>query len=113
MTEKSIERVDGRRKSAKRPPRTLSRDWHSYDPTKVEGDQTLIEELITYKEHLDELLERKGDYASSSRGARWSGSSPIVRLRWESRFNLFGTEPALIKRIVASEPVVTLGGAAL
>ena len=112
MTEKSIERVDGRRKSAKRPPRTLSRDWHSYDPTKVEGDQTLIEELITYKEHLDELLRREGDYVLI-KGRQVVGIFADRQAAMGKSVDLFGTEPALIKRIVASEPVVTLGGAAL
>jgi hypothetical protein len=58
------QRIDGNRKTekAKRPPQPLSRDWRTYDPAKGEGDQTLLEDLITYKEHLDELLKRKGDY---------------------------------------------------
>ena len=112
MTKKSIERVDGRRKTAKRPPRPLSRDWHTYDPTKVEGDQTLLEELITYKEHLDELLEREGDYVLI-KGRQVVGIFADRQAAMEKAVDLFGTEPALIKRIVAREPVVTLGGAAL
>jgi hypothetical protein len=112
MTKKSIERADGRRKTAKRPPQPLSRDWHTYDPAKVEGDQTLLEELITYKDHLDELLEREGDYVLI-KGRQVVGIFADRQVAMEKAIDLFGTETALIKRIVANEPVITLGGAAL
>jgi hypothetical protein len=112
MTKKSIERAESRRKTAKRAPQSLSRDWHTYDPTTVEGDQTLLEELITYKEHLDELLEREGDYVVI-KGRQVVGIFADREDAMERAVDLFGTEPALIKQIVAREPVITLGGAAL
>ena len=112
MTKESIERINGRTKTARRPPRPLSRDWHTYDPTKVEGDQTLLEELLTYKAHLDELLQRKGDYVLI-KGRQVVGIFADRQDAMKKAVDLFGVDPALIKRIVAREPIVTLGGAAL
>jgi hypothetical protein len=112
MPKKPIERVNGERETTKRPPRQLSRDWRTYDPTKVEGDQTLLEELITYKDHLDELLERKGDYVLI-KGRKIIGIFANCQDAMEKAVDLFGTEPALIKRIVAREPILSLGGIAL
>jgi hypothetical protein len=72
----------------------------------------LLEELITYKDHLDELLQRKGDYVLI-KGRRIIGIFTDRQDAIEKAVALFGTEPALIKRIVAREPIITLGGAAL
>jgi hypothetical protein len=112
MPKKPIERVTGKRETTKRRPQPPSRDWRTYDPTKVEGDQTLLEELVTYKDHLDELLQRKGDYVLI-KGRRIIGIFTDRQDAIEKAVALFGTEPALIKRIVAREPILTLGGAAL
>jgi hypothetical protein len=112
MPKKPIQRANGRRRTEKRPSQRSSRDWRTYDPRKVEGDQTLLEELITYKDHLEELLERKEDYVLI-KGRRIIGIFADRQEAIEKAIALFGTEPALIKRIVAREPIVTLVGAAL
>jgi hypothetical protein len=106
MPKKPIERVNGKRETTKRRPQPPSRDWHTHDPTKVEGDQTLLD-----KDHLDELLQRKGDYVLI-KGRRIIGIFADRQDAIEKAVALFGTEPALIKRIVAREPILTLGGAA-
>jgi hypothetical protein len=38
-------------------------NWRTFDLPTVVEDRTLIEELTAYRDHLDELLTRKGDYA--------------------------------------------------
>jgi hypothetical protein len=112
MPKKPIERTNGKRETAKRRSKPLSREWRTYDPAKGEGDQTLLEELITYKDHLDELLKRKGDYVVI-KGRQIIGIFADRHDAIEKAVDLFREEPALIKRIVAREPIITLGGAAL
>jgi hypothetical protein len=112
MQKKSIERVNGKERSPKRWPQPRFINWRTFDPTKVEGDTSLLEELVTYKDHLEELLERKGDYVLI-KGRRVIGIFADRREAIEKAVDLFGGQPALVKQIVAKEPIHTLGGAAL
>ena len=63
-----------------------------FDPSKVVGDQTLVEELITYKNHLDELLQRKGDYVLI-KGRKVFGIFADRQEAIEKAYELFGGQP--------------------
>jgi len=112
MPRKPSVRGNGNAGTAKRQSQPWSRDWHDYDPSQVKGDQTLIEELTTYRDHLDELLERTGDYVLI-KGRQVIGIFADRQEAIEKAYNLFGGEPALVKQIVEKEPMRTLGGAIL
>jgi hypothetical protein len=112
MRKEPIEQVNGKGKAAKRPPWRRFINWRTFDPSKVEGDQTLLEELITYKEHLEELLQRKGDYVLI-KGRQVVGIFADRQQAIEKAVGLFGGEPVLVKQIVVREPIHYLGGGML
>ena len=68
--------------------------------------------LITYKDHLEELLERKGDYVLI-KGRQVIGIFADRQEAIEKAVDLFGGEPVLVKQIVVKEPIHTLGGGIL
>jgi hypothetical protein len=108
MGKRSTERVNGNGASPRRRPKAWTRNWRDFDPQKVEGDRTLIEELTTYRDHLDELLERQGDYVLI-KGKKVIGIFADREEAVDKAIDLFGGEPALVKQIVAREPIHTLG----
>ncbi len=112
MQKERAERVNGKGGAAKRRPQRRFINWRTYDPTKGDGDQILLEELITYKGHLKELLERKGDYVLI-RGRQVIGIFADRQEAIEKAVDLFGGEPVLVKQIVVREPIHTLGGGIL
>ena len=109
MPKKPSVRVNGNAGTAKRQSRPWSRDWHDFDPSQIEGDQTLVEELTTYRDHLDELLERPGDYVLI-KGKQVIGIFADRQEAIVKAYELFEGEPALVKKIVEKEPLYTLGG---
>jgi len=78
----------------------------------AECPDSLTSRPLSNKDHLDELLQREGDYVLI-KGRRIIGIFADRQDAIEKAVALFGTEPALIKRIVVREPIVTLGGAVL
>ncbi len=112
MRKKPIERVNG--EGGAKTPRSQARfrNWRTFDPSKVVGDLTLIEELTTYRDHLDELLKRKGDYVLI-KGQRIIGIFADRQEAIEKAYDLFAEEPALVKQIVARERIHSLGGVIL
>ncbi len=112
MRKERAEWVNGKGGAAKRRPRRRFINWRTFDPSKVEGDQTLLDELITYKDHLEELLKRKGDYVLI-KGRQVIGIFADRQEAIEKAVDLFGGEPVLVKQIVVKEPIHTLGGGIL
>jgi hypothetical protein len=112
MRKERAERVNGKGGAAKRRPRRRFINWRTFDPSKVEGDRTLLEEEITYKDHLEELLERKGDYVLI-KGRQVIGIFADRQEAIEKAVDLFGGEPVLVKQIVVREPIHYLGGGIL
>ncbi len=92
------ERVNGKGGTAKRRPRRRFINWRTFDLSKVEGDKTLLEEEITHKDHLEKLLERKGDYVHI-KGRRVIGIFADRQESIEKAVDLFGGEPVLVKQI--------------
>ncbi|HKI16390.1 MAG TPA: hypothetical protein VKA15_00840 [Isosphaeraceae bacterium] len=109
MGKKPSERVNGNKgaKKPRFPPRF--KNWRNFDPSKVVGDQTLVEELTTYRDNLDELLKRKGDYVLI-KGRQVIGIFTDRQEAIEKADDLFGEEPALVKQIVARERIHSFGG---
>ncbi len=103
MRKKTADPINGKRASLQSP--SLSRDSRTgatFDPTKVVGDQTLLEELTTYRDNLDELLQRKGDYVLI-KGRKVIGTFADRQEAIEKAYDLYGGQPALVKQIVARE----------
>ena len=55
-----VKRVPVKEARTRTKPQSVS--WRTFDPSSIDGDDLLSEELLTYKTHLDELLEHKGQY---------------------------------------------------
>jgi hypothetical protein len=87
-------------------------DWRTLDPSKIRGEKVLVEELTTYRDSLDTLLEREGDYVLI-KGRQVVGIFAEKEQAIEKGVALFGGEPVLVKRIVAKEPIHTTGGVIL
>jgi hypothetical protein len=85
-------------------------DWRSFDPTMLKGGLAapLAMELVTYRDHLDELLRHKGQYvvikgnviAGYYRDRKSAVTAAIARYK---------SDPVLIKKVVEKEPVRQIG----
>ena len=97
-----------------RPPKLELFDWSTFDPSMARGTDadSLARDLVTYRDHLKELLRDKGKYVLIVEGE-------IIGIYAEEQEALheaatrFGDKPILVKQIVAKEPMITLGGAIL
>ncbi len=112
MRKKTADPVNGTKAASKLGPEPRFRNWRTFDPSKIVGDQTLVEELITYKNHLDELLKRKGDYVVI-KGRKVVGIFADRQEAIEKAYELFGGQPTLVKQIVLRERIHSLGGVIL
>jgi hypothetical protein len=103
-------RYNGASKPAK--PKVKLFDWHKFDPSMIKADSgaPLTDELLTYRDRLDELLKDKGKYVLI-KGCSVVG---IYNAREEALCEAtrrFKGDPVLIKQIVAKEPVAYVGSA--
>jgi hypothetical protein len=87
-------------------------NWRTFGPSMVVEDWTLLEQLTTYRDHLDELLARKGDYVLIKE-RQVIGIFADRQEAIEKAYDLFGGQPALVKQIVARERIHALGGVIL
>jgi hypothetical protein len=87
--------------------------WRNFDPSMVasDGRPSLVEELITYRDCLSELLEREGAYVVI-KGKEYKILDDRESALCYAVEN-YGSVPVLVKKIVAKEPVHGLGGASL
>ena len=110
-TRKSAMRPDNHRVKKPRPPKQEYMDWRTFDPSTVRGTNAaeLAEQLVTYREHLDELLRHKGKYVLI-RGREIVGIYADEQEAMREAIDRFGGEHILIKQIVAREPVHYMGG---
>jgi hypothetical protein len=111
---KPIERVPIN--GAKRPPRPKRRlfDWSKYDPSQARRGrtETLADELVTYRDRLGDLLGDKGKFVLI-KGRDVIGIYESRDDAIKEAVGRFRDAPVLVKQIVAKEPVVDLGGAAV
>lgn len=89
-------------------------DWRKFDPSMVRGTHAdvLARDLITYRDHLDELLRDAGKYVLIVAGkiigiyAEKDDAKREVMAR-------FADQHVLIKQIAAKEPMISMGGVVL
>lgn len=114
QTRKPIERV--RVAGGERPRRLKPRlfDWSKYDPAMAlhNGIDPLADELVTYRDRLRELLKDEGRFVLI-KGHEVIGIYESRGEALQQAVGRFRDAPALIKQIVAKEPVRDLGGAVL
>ncbi len=86
-------------------------EWSKFDPTMVErnGRPSLVEELTTYRDRLPELSEKEGSYVVI-KGKDYK-IFPDRDTALEYAMDQYWPVAALVKKIVAKEPVNSLGGA--
>ena len=105
--------MDHRRKKPSRKPAARTFDWRKFEPSMFRGDgqPSLVEELTTYRDRLSELLEHEGSYVVIK--GREYRILPDRESALAYSLDHYWPEPALVKQIVAKEPIISLGGAVL
>jgi len=97
----------------KRPRRPKARlfDWRKYDPSMSlrNGTARLADELVTYRDRLQQLLKDEGRYVLI-KGHEVVGIYDSREEALQHAVDRFRDAPVLVKRIVAKEPVCDLGG---
>jgi hypothetical protein len=97
-----------------RPPKPRFFDWSKFDPSMVRetGPDSLRDELITYRDHLKELLRDEGKFVLI-KGREIIGIYTERNEALREAISRFGGETVLIKRIAAKEPIISMGGVIL
>jgi hypothetical protein len=113
-SKKPAKRTSNHRPKKWRPPTPRYLDWSTFDPSLFEnrGDDTLIEELVTYRDHLRDLLRDEGKYVVI-KGPEVIGIYAERQAALHEAATRFGDQPVLVKQIVAKEPMITMGGVVL
>jgi hypothetical protein len=94
-----------------RPQTSRSFDWRTFDPSMLPGgmNATLARELVTFRDKLDEMLDgHEGDFVVIKVDeiiGYHAGRDDALR----AVFERFGTEPALVKKVMEREPLVSIG----
>jgi hypothetical protein len=109
MPKKPIEHVSANGGKRKRRPSARFFDWRTSDPAKFAGAEGLADELTTYKEHLDELLRREGDFVLI-KGRHVIGIYGDREQALQAALDHFQDRSYLVKWIVAKEPIHSTGG---
>ena len=89
-------------------------DWRDFDPSWLPGGEQapLATELVTYRDHLDELLKHKGRFVVI-RGQSILGYYRDRRAALAAAYDEYGAIPVLVKQVVEREPVRRLGNVVL
>ena len=77
---KPADRASNPRPKRWRPPKPQLFDWSKFEPSMVlrgSGDGSLAKDLVTYRDHLTELLRDEGKFVLIV-GGRSSGFTPSV-----------------------------------
>ena len=93
------------------PPADL--DWRRFDPSMLQGEAALLaKELVTYRDHLQELLLHQGRFVVI-KGQEILGIYRSRNAALKEAARRFGPAPVLVKKIVEREPIRDLGHADL
>jgi hypothetical protein len=104
------QRTSGVRPKKPRLPKAEYIDWRTFDPSMfADNDDAMIDEMVTYRDHLDELLRHKGKYVVI-KGREIVGIYADRDKALIEAATRFGGEPAMVKQIVAKEPFIYMGG---
>jgi hypothetical protein len=105
-------RISGKKMPRRLKPRLF--DWRTYDPSMAphQADDLLADELMTYRNRLQELLKDPGRFVLI-KGHEVIGIYESREEALQQSINRFQQAPALVKQIVAKEPVRDFGGVAL
>ena len=97
-----------------RPPKPELFDWSTFDPSMARGTHAaeLAVHLVTYRDHLKELLRDEGQYVLI-KGHEVVGIYAERDEALRGAATRFGDQPALVKKIVAKEPMISMGGVIL
>jgi hypothetical protein len=89
-------------------------DWRKFDPSWLPGGDkaTLATEFVTYRDHLDELLEHEGQFVVI-KGTTILGYYRDRRAALAAAHAEYGRVPVLVKQVVGVEPVRRLGNVGL
>jgi hypothetical protein len=81
-------------------------DWRTFEPAMLEGgaEAPLATELVTYRDHLDELLRHEGQYVVI-RDQEIAGYFRDFRSAVGAAIAAYGSGPVLIKKVVEREPI--------
>lgn len=81
----------------------------TFDPSKfVNRDDAMIDEMVTYLDHLDELLRDEGRWVLI-KGHEIIGVYAERNEALREAIARFGSDPVLVKQIVVREPFVYMG----
>lgn len=84
-------------------------NWRDFDPATLRGKaNTLISELVTYRDRLDEILAHEGEYVLI-KGDQIMGYFPSPGEALAMAVKKFGRVPCLIKRVVEFERPIRVG----
>ena len=87
-------------------------DWRTFDPSMLPAGMNapLVVELLTFRDHLDEMLADHENRFVVIKGSQIVGYHPDRPAAVDAVFDAYGREPALIKQVLAYEPVRFLNG---
>ncbi len=86
-------------------------NWRTFEPSMLRdgSNSPLAQELVTYRDKLDEMLDgHEGDFVVI-KGGKIIGYYANREDAVDEVFARFGTEPALIKKVMELEPLLLLG----
>jgi hypothetical protein len=89
-------------------------DWRDFDPSWLPGGEQapLATELVTYRDHLDELLGHEGQFVDI-KGKSVLGYYRDRQAALAAAFKEYGATPVLVKQVVEKEPVRRPGNVVL
>jgi hypothetical protein len=89
-------------------------DWSTFDPAAIDGHDAapLADELVTFRDHLQELLRDEGKYVLI-KGREVIGIYGRREEALREAVSRFQDAPVLVKQIVAKELIHKVGGAVI
>ena len=110
----AAQRLDG---PAPRPVSSLDRegviDWRTIDEATIRENGILVEELLTFRENIDELLQHGSGQFVLIVGREIVSLFPDLETAASYATERFQGRDVLIKKISLTSPIHTVGGAAL
>src|ERR1700722_2817509 len=105
--------MDHRRKQRIQNPTVRLFDWRKFDPSMVRSDglPSPVEEFTTYRDQLSELLRHEGAYVVI-KGKDYM-ILPDHEAALQYSLDHYWPKPALVMKIVAKQPIDSLGVAVL